>query len=334
MAIRSCLWLCLGLVAGGLASGCVQTNLVRQAQSVEIKTSPAGANVWVGERTGQRSLGTSPVSVDLEYSIAQKTFNSHWWWSLGGGLAAGGAGAGLMTNTPYWNTGITFVTIGGAAVLLAAIICGLGEAQQGDMVEERQVVIGADLSGYRSTIFELQIPSDKPDLNLTLPTLAEALDPGPAPAKSGALGAQPSPASGSAASGQILAVFDVHDVSGKTEHNVLVQLTAYLSTALATSGKYKVIPRHQLRQRLLDQKTESYRECVEEACQIELGKTLSAQKSLATQLLKVGNKCAVTANLYDLKTETSEKGAMVNTGCEPDKLLEAMGKVAEQISGR
>ena len=54
---------------------------------------------------------------------------------------------------------------------------------------------------------------------------------------------------------------------------------------------------------------------------------------MATTLIRVGSKCAVTSNLFDLKTVTAEKGASVNTGCSPDELLDAMKQIAEQLSG-
>jgi hypothetical protein len=112
----------------------------------------------------------------------------------------------------------------------------------------------------------------------------------------------------------------------------LLQLTAYLSTAMAASGRYTVVPREQLRQRLLEEKTSSYRACYDESCQIELGKAVAASKTLATQLLKVGSQCVVTANLFDLKTETSVRAAKVNTECLPQALLKALDEVSEQLS--
>ena len=130
---------------------------------------------------------------------------------------------------------------------------------------------------------------------------------------------------------EIVAVTDVNDASGKFQADTLVQLTTYLGTALTRSGKYQVVPRDRLRAGLAEQKKESYRECMDESCQIELGRAVSASKLLSTQLLQVGSKCAVTANLYDLKTETTQKGAMVQTGCSPDELLDAMQQIADQL---
>jgi hypothetical protein len=135
-----------------------------------------------------------------------------------------------------------------------------------------------------------------------------------------------------AASNQIVAIFDIHDASKKLDQDVLIQLTTYLGTLLTKTGMYKVIPREQIRSRLLDEKKGTYEKCFDESCQIELGKALSAQKSLATTMIQVGNQCAVTANLFDLKTETSEKGASVETGCSSNELLGAIKEIAKQLS--
>jgi len=133
---------------------------------------------------------------------------------------------------------------------------------------------------------------------------------------------------------EVLAVFDIQDVNGHLEEKELSQLTAFLATAMATTGKFNVVPREQLRERLLDEKRASYRQCFNNACQIELGKAVAAEKTLATQLLEVGKECAVVANLYDLHSETSSAAAMVQTGCEKGKLMGAMKQVAEQIAAQ
>jgi hypothetical protein len=64
-----------------------------------------------------------------------------------------------------------------------------------------------------------------------------------------------------------------------------------------------------------------------------MGKALAAQKSLATKILRVGKRCAITSTLYDLKTETAEKSALSRTECSDDALMDAMDRVARQLSG-
>jgi hypothetical protein len=206
--------------------------------------------------------------------------------------------------------------------------------------------VTAKASGYRYILVldinvklvDLYSRSDRDVIYKTLPEFLDSVENAvrsmPTAAKPPTSAVAPDDKSASNLPKPIIAVFDVFDASGKFEKNILIQLTTYLGTALTTFGKFKVVPRDQLRSRLLDEKKGSYRKCMDESCQIELGKVVAAQKSLATQLLNVGGKCAVTANLFDLKTETTEKGAMVNTGCSPDELLDAIKQIAEQLSGK
>ena len=86
----------------------------------------------------------------------------------------------------------------------------------------------------------------------------------------------------------IVAVFDIQDHTGGMDEKTLDQLTEYLAAQVTQRAGFKVVPRDQLRSRLAAEKVKSYRKCVDQRCQIELGKAMAAQKSLATKLLKVG----------------------------------------------
>lgn len=131
----------------------------------------------------------------------------------------------------------------------------------------------------------------------------------------------------------IVALFDVQDPSKQFKPDTLEQLTEYLSTRLTQSGRFRVVPRDQLRERLVAQKTESYKSCYDQTCQIELGKAIAAEKSAAVKLLRVGSKCAITASLFDLASETTELGASTRTNCSDDALMDGMDQVARQLSG-
>jgi hypothetical protein len=134
----------------------------------------------------------------------------------------------------------------------------------------------------------------------------------------------------------VVAVFDVQDASKKNrvDQDTLDQLTEYLAAQLTEQVGFRVVPRNQLRERLAEQRNESYKKCYDESCQIELGKAVAAQKSLATKLLRVGNKCAITAILYDLKTETTEKATSADTDCNEDSLMEGVRTIARKLSGK
>lgn len=130
----------------------------------------------------------------------------------------------------------------------------------------------------------------------------------------------------------ILAVFDIEDVTKQLDEREVLQIREFFETRLTELGNFKIVPREQLRVRLQGKKTDSYRACFDEACQIELGKEVAAEKSLATRILKVGSICVVTSRLFDLKTATSEKAASARVACNSEALLEAINQLAAQLS--
>ena len=134
----------------------------------------------------------------------------------------------------------------------------------------------------------------------------------------------------SAAERPIVAVFDMEDRGSGLDKQVLVNLTDYLASLLAEGG-YQVVPRDQIRERLKEQKTESYKKCYDQSCQIELGRELAAQKSLDISILKIGNKCQMTANLYDLKKATTELAANADAECNEESLLKALRDIADKL---
>lgn len=132
------------------------------------------------------------------------------------------------------------------------------------------------------------------------------------------------------AKGEVIAVFDLEDLRKTLGAGDAEQLTEYFAVQLSAVG-YKVVPRSQLRERLAAEKEQSYSACYDEACQIDLGKAVAAQKSVATKLLKVGSSCAITATLYDLRSETTELAASVDTRCEQEELFSGLRALARQL---
>lgn len=129
--------------------------------------------------------------------------------------------------------------------------------------------------------------------------------------------------------GPIVAVFDIQDASGtRFAPEVREQLTEFLIAQVASRG-FRVVPRDQLRSRLAEQKADSYRQCYDQGCQIELGRALAAQKSLAVKILVIEERCALTGLLYDLKSETAERATSIDSACSASALMDAL----KQLSG-
>jgi hypothetical protein len=130
----------------------------------------------------------------------------------------------------------------------------------------------------------------------------------------------------------VIAVFDLQDASGQLQPAVLDQLTEYLGAQLVELGGLRVVPRSEVKARLSAEKAESYGACYDEACQIQLGKALAAEKSLATKLLRIGSTCALSATLYDLKSETTELASTVEGECTEDALMKTVKALAGKFS--
>jgi hypothetical protein len=75
---------------------------------------------------------------------------------------------------------------------------------------------------------------------------------------------------------------------------------------------------------LIEERKASYDECYDEACQIELGRDLAAQKTLATEVMKLGSQCKVTLSVFDLGRAASERGATASGGCEEDDVVRSL----------
>ena len=130
----------------------------------------------------------------------------------------------------------------------------------------------------------------------------------------------------------IIAVFDIEDGSRTFSAQAMDQLTDYYAAKLTEALGYRVVPRSQLRGRLVQEKTESFKQCYEQSCQIEIGRAIAAQKSVATKIIKVGRVCAITSTMYDLKTETAEKAASAETQCSEDALISGIREIVKTMS--
>jgi Ca-activated chloride channel family protein len=112
----------------------------------------------------------------------------------------------------------------------------------------------------------------------------------------------------------VVAVFELETSGVRFYRPAQQRLNSYLANKLAGTG-YRVIPPGQLRHRLRAQKRASYRPCYDQACQIEIGRELAAEKSLSAKVLRLDERCIVALTLFDLKRAASERAADAGGGC-------------------
>ena len=130
----------------------------------------------------------------------------------------------------------------------------------------------------------------------------------------------------------ILAVFEIESRGSGLKRQSLLNLTDYMAAKLAECG-FQVIPREQIRQRLVAEKRVSYKKCFDRRCQIELGRELAAQKILSSQVLKIGGVCKITSTVYDLKRAAAEGAATGGGRCSEADLLAAIERITLRHCG-
>lgn len=140
------------------------------------------------------------------------------------------------------------------------------------------------------------------------------------------------PATAQGADRPIVAVFNIEAKGIRLSGEVLDRLTDALGSMIASQG-YQVVPRSALKDRLLQQKSISKKLCYDTTCQIELGKELAAQKSLASQLIKLGKSCKISLAVYDLKKAASELGAYESGECDEDALAQSLERAVQRLIG-
>ena len=130
-----------------------------------------------------------------------------------------------------------------------------------------------------------------------------------------------------------VAVFDIEVQGVELTQEERESLSDYLATRLAETGAFQVIPRQEIRRRLLQKKKDSYKECVDRSCQIALGKEVAAEKSLSTRLSRMGSKCTLSITLYDLKKAATETAATERGRCDMDGIMSLLGRAVGRLAG-
>jgi hypothetical protein len=129
----------------------------------------------------------------------------------------------------------------------------------------------------------------------------------------------------------VVAVFAIEGKDAKVSARSLDVLTDLLAASLGASPRFRIVPREEVKARLSAAKADSYKACVDQACQIEIGKELAAQKTLASKVLRLGDRCVLAANLVDLRTAVTERSATVESACTDVALMGAVKAVAAQL---
>ncbi len=129
-----------------------------------------------------------------------------------------------------------------------------------------------------------------------------------------------------------LAVMEFEDRSGTLSKQVLSDATEYLRGALISANKYTVIATERQNQAMIkDMKKESYKECNDKNCQIQLGQALSADTILRTTVTRLGKTFVIASELIDLAKEATVVGAREKYDGTENSMSEALDNIAEKV---
>ncbi|NMB75623.1 MAG: hypothetical protein GYA21_10900 [Myxococcales bacterium] len=131
----------------------------------------------------------------------------------------------------------------------------------------------------------------------------------------------------------VVAVFTIENQLSPLSAQDIDSLTEFLSAKLGEGGRFQIVPRDQIRERLRDQQRDSYKQCYDQGCQIEIGRELAAEKVVSSSVRKVGSHCLVTAAIYDLRRAASERTASLRRACNVDDLIGAVEEIARSLCG-
>lgn len=99
-------------------------------------------------------------------------------------------------------------------------------------------------------------------------------------------------------------VVAIMDIRGLSEALVDAASSYFVAAATRKLG-WRVVPRAEVLSVLRARKRESYQLCYQTSCRIELGRALAASLVLIPKRLEMDGICALTANLFDLRTEST-----------------------------
>ncbi len=285
-----------------------------------LNTVPPGATVEV-KRGDDRfePVGASPVDIEVSsYQYDRTAQRAVSFLTGASALMAGGFALAAGSSEDKTPPTITAVALAVAAVI--GFVASYPDAPKGSPPEGLAEPIAVRFSkpGYREETFVVN--NTATDMTGPAPKILHTLS------KEKQERRPPAPS----ATDPVVAVLRVHDKSDGLDGNLLRQLQSYFTARLGFYG-YRTVPTEQINAAIKELQRESFRPCYDDACQIEIGRALAAQRTVAPSILQIGELCVAAAGVYDLKTEAATSAATEETGCSPKELMQGFDRVARRL---
>lgn len=132
-----------------------------------------------------------------------------------------------------------------------------------------------------------------------------------------------------------VAVMEIEDRSATLDVAMLGNAAEYLRGELAATNRFVLISKDRQRDIIIkEQKKESWKECKDQTCRVQLGQALSADTLLQSSINLFGGIYTLTVEMVDLAKEATIKGAKAKFDGTETGLMAAIDKILLQIADR
>jgi TolB-like protein len=347
-----------------------ETERTQKTHQLRLESQPAGAQVTRTYGGEQKALGAAPLNDSVSYEVEETTESDGWVPMLVVGIVelVVGMGLALAVDTgdstsfdgPASSEEDTdpLLAAGGFFLLAGLVdtIWGGVRSASSPSVSNSKVIGTTEIqyqgtaSGLPNATFTAQIPNTTSGRLVLDPSALVAAPPPPpppppttsAPPPPTTTSAPPPSSPGKAAAhtkSWVLAVMDVEDMNAKSRKNridkSLVRNLGDQLRVFVTQSGVRTIDRSSQERALKDQvsslKSDSYKACYDDSCQIELGKALAATHILRSRITKFGSRCVLNGELIDLRSEVTVKAASSQGSCAAEGFLTMCERVAKDL---
>jgi hypothetical protein len=338
-----------------------------ETKSVTVTSAPPGATI--SRRGGDGNevlLGNSPLT-DTHTIEVEETIEEPSTWAIWTGcvvsLVAGTAISVATTDGTSPSSSSSFdefdsdvssssdsdplVLVGGFLVLggVVDLIVGIVQEATAPSVKSRAVLAGKQEYQYIGRANGLPEASSKimfPDANATHLVLDPAYIAQQQSFQQPVTTEKPAePQTGGvqAGAGWVVAVMNVEDSNaGERERaldpGLVRNLGDQIRVFIAQRGVHTIDRGAQekaLKDQISSAKSESYKSCYDDSCQVELGKALAASHILRTRVTRFGKRCVLNGELIDLKAEVTMAAASSQGDCGEEGFLNMGEEVAKNL---
>lgn len=348
-----------------------ETTKRSENKSVTVTSAPPGATISRRGGDGNEvMLGPSPW-VDTHPIEVEETIEEPSTWAIWTGCVVSlVAGTAIAVATSDGSTSSSsfdefdetsssssdsdpVVLIGGGLVLggIVDLIVGIVQEATPSTVKSRNVIAGKQEYQYIARQSGLPEASSKisfPDMSATHLVLDPAYvaqqqqvvavstpvrtEDKPVSSQTGGGGVQAGP-------GWVIAVMNVEDSNaGERERaldpGLVRNLGDQIRVFIAQRGVHTIDRGAQekaLKDQISSAKSESYKSCYDDSCQVELGKALAASHILRTRVTRFGKRCVLNGELIDLKAEVTMAAASSQGDCGEEGFLNMGEEVAKNL---